>query len=878
MQIILQMELCLIRFAGYIIGWSSQLTAQHNHATARKIKPLMHRSLFLLLILSCAWGILGVRTHARIHLVVGAGIMGVASLILLLITCVTDRTNHLQYIATAVGASSLIAGLSTHVLGETPWSEGEPLLVYLPISVFVYQCLPISLTVKCALAMPFLLLHILMAVIFYIMDTSELSAFKIVLIGVAMVINISCWWETCCREVYSKATFAMLGKTLQSRQQLKVEEELSEMVESCDHCNKTSAPTVLTAIKFIDVSSMPSEQTVQDACTKLTQTLTGQKARINGNCILLLGSCDDVNEHVKACTYFKQTCSSDMRYAIAIHIGTVNCMHCLLPAQLLNVETATMQLAGCTADNLVISNRVFEVLASEDFYINGPKGDDPVIYYEITNVKNASNSSLVLTTLSTPNLSKLWKILEQRSHYIAPGYIPVLETVFDSKDYSPFTIMYPEVPSPSRVSPRVSAVNNLNDLLTNTHWDMRGAFYAPQYYPMLNWFTLHLLTSNSTNKPWILRNTAALDMVMVLLLAFMVTFLRCVELWPKWYPIILMIALLNTVFLTMVAYLVIIYRCTRHITAVKWIVFIILNIAAIMLIAILKNLSNCIGDIMCIMVLLLVQFLPLKHWLIKSVMTLGISIGHIIYSRSQNESNCYGGLVSILWLTVLLITCLRESHLSVNLLVVAHRLYHTQCNAVLEARRKCNHLLLSLVPSHILPLLGKYRCYVKLHAKAGLLIIEHADCDEFNREIAKLLEKYTDLSLCINEINCTVIMTGTEHLTKLLNLSTNIINAIDIPIKMAVHCGNIYEILLGGIHYQLCGNVVNECQNILSIAETGHILLTGDIYEITGQVFTVKMFGTRQIMDTELVLYSMKRQVFINLPENASELTTHTTN
>ena len=847
---------CLIRFAGYIIGWSSRLTAQHNHATARKIKPLTYRSLFLVLILSCAWGILGIRMHARIHLVVGAAIMGVASLILLLITCVTNHTNRLQYIATAVGASSLIAGLSTHVLGETPWSEGEPLLVYLPISVFVYQCLPISLIVKCALAMPFLLLHVLVAVIFYIMDTSELSVLKIVLIGVAVVINISCCWETCCREVYSKATFTMLGKTLHIRQQLNVEEELSEMVESCDHC--ASAPSVVTAVKFIDVFSMPLEQTVQDVCTKLTQTIARQKVRIDGNCVLLSGSCDDVNEHVKACIYFNQTCSSDMRCAIAVHIGTVNCTHCLLPAQLLNVETATMQLAGCTTDKLVISNRVFEVLSTEDFYINGPKGDDPVIYYEITNVKNASNSSLVLTTLSTAILSKLWKILEKRSRYTAPGYVPVLETVFDSKDVSPFTIMYPEVPSPSRVSPRVSAVNNLNDLLTDTHWDMRGAFYVPRYYPMFNWFTLHLITANSTDKPCILRNTGTLDMVMVLLLAFMVTFLRGVELWLTWYSIILMIALLNTVFLTMVAYLVIIYRCTQHITIVKWIVSIILNITAIMLIVILKNLSNCIDDIMCIIILLLVQFLPLKYWLVKSVMILGISIGHIIYSRSQNDSNCYVGLVSILWLTVVLITCLRESHLSVNLLVVAHQLYHTQYNVILEARRRCNHLLLSLVPSHVLPLLGKYHCYVKLHAKAGLLIIEHVNCNDLNREIAKLLEKYTNLSLCINEMNCTVIMSGTEHLTKLLNLSANIINAIDVPIKMAVHCGNIYEILLGGIHYQLCGNVVNECQNILSIAETRHILLTGDVYKITGQVSTVKLFGTRQIMDTKLVLYSLR--------------------
>lgn len=200
-------------------------------------------------------------------------------------------------------------------------------------------------------------------------------------------------------------------------------------------------------------------------------------------------------------------------------------MHCLLPAQLLNAETATMQLAGCTADKLVTSNEVFEVLSTENFYINGPKGDDPVIYYEITNVKNASNSSLVSTTLSTSNLSKLWKILEKRSCYIFPGYIPILETVFDNKDASPFTIMYPEVPSLSRVSSRVSAVNNLP---TNTHWDMTGAFYVPRCYPMFNWFTLHLLIGNSTNKPYILRNTAVLDMVMVLLLAFMVTFLRCV--------------------------------------------------------------------------------------------------------------------------------------------------------------------------------------------------------------------------------------------------------------------------------------------------------------------------------------------------------------
>lgn len=40
---------------------------------------------------------------------------------------------------------------------------------------------------------------------------------------------MSCLWETWCHEIYSKATFAMLGKTLHSRQQLNVEEELSEM-------------------------------------------------------------------------------------------------------------------------------------------------------------------------------------------------------------------------------------------------------------------------------------------------------------------------------------------------------------------------------------------------------------------------------------------------------------------------------------------------------------------------------------------------------------------------------------------------------------------------------------------------------------------------
>ena len=865
-----------------MIGWSSQLTAQHNHATSRQIKPSTYRSLLLLLILSCAWGILGIRTHTRIHLVVGAGIVGVASLILLLITCATDHTNHLQYIAIAVGASSLIAGLSTHVLGETPWSEGEPLLAYLPICVFIYQCLPISLIIKCALAMPFLLLHILVAIIFYIRDTSELSVIKIALIGVAVIVNVSCLWATCCCEVYSKATFVILGKTLHLRQQLNIEDELSEMVESCDQCNKASAPSVVTAVKLIGLSGMPPEQTVQDVCTKLTQTLTGQKVRISGNCILLLGSCDDVNEHVKACTYFNHTCSSDMRCAIAVHIEVISCMHCLLPEQLLNAETATMQLAGCT-DKLVISNRVFEVLSTEDFYINGPKGDDHDIYYEITNVKNASNSSLVLTTFSTANLSKLWKVLEKRSNYIAPDYIPTLETIFDSKDASPFIIMYPEVPSPSCVSPRVSAVNNCNDLLTNTNWDMRSAFYVPRYYPLFNWFTLHLLTNKVKERHYILRNTSALDMVMVLLLAFMVTFLRCVELWPTWYSIILMVALLNIVLLTMVAYMVIIYRYTQHILVIKWIVFIILNITAIMLIAILshsnKKLSSCIGDIMCILVLLLVQFLPLKYWLVKSVMVLGISISYIIYSRSQNDThnNCYVGLVSILWLTVLLITCQRDSHLSINLLLVAHQFYHTQCNAVFEARGRCNQLLLTLVPSHILPLLGKHHCYVSLHAKAGLLIIEHADCNEFNREITKLLEKYANLSLCISEVNCMVIMSGTQHLTKLLDLSANIINAMDTPIKMAVHCGIIFEILLGGLHYQLCGNVVNECQNILSIAETGQILLTGDVYKITGQIPTVKLFGTRQIMDTELVLYSIRRQVFIDSPEDTRELTAHTT-
>lgn len=93
--------------------------------------------------------------------------------------------------------------------------------------------------------------------------------------------------------------------------------------------------------------------------------------------------------------------------------------------------------------------------------------------------------------------------------------------------------------------------------------------------------------------------------------------------------------------------------------------------------------------------------------------------------------------------------------------------------------------------------------YVKLHAKAGLVITEHADCmcNELSREIAKVLEKYTNLSLCINEMNCTVIMSGTEHLTKLLDLSANIINAIDIPIKMAIYTVVTYTMYSIRQHY-----------------------------------------------------------------------------
>lgn len=860
---------------GYIIGWSSRLTTQHNHATARRIKPFTYRSLILLLILSCAWGIFGILT--KVHVAVEAAIMGVAAMILLLMSCVTDRVNHLQYIATAAGASSLIAGLTIHVVGETPWSEGEPLLVYLSISVFVYQRLPVPLIIRCILAVSFLLLHVLVTVIFFITDELELSAIGIVLVVVAVIVNVSCLWETCCYEVYSKATFVTLGKTLHLRQQVNVEEELIETLELHDQCKEASPPSVITAVKLIGLSSMPPEHVVQDVCTKLTQTLTEQKIRISGNCLLLLGSCVNVNEHVKACTYLNNAFLSDTKCAIAVHIETVSCVQCLLPAQLLNVETATMQLAGCS-DNLVISYRVFEVLSTDDFYIIGPKDDEPVVYYEITNVKNDSNSSLLLTTLSTTNESKLWKTLERRSCYIAANNIP---TTFDSKDATPFIIMYPEIPLPSCASPRVSSINHFNDLLTDTHWDMRGAFYVPQYYPLVNWFTIYLLTDKAKETPYILKNSAAIHMIMVLLLAFMVTFLSCVEVWPIWYSIIIMVALLNVVLLTVVAYLVFIYRYTHHGPLVNWTVFIILNFTAIMLIGIPshinENSSNCVGDIMCILVLLLVQLLPVRYWLVKSIMILAVSSGYIIYSRFQND-NCDIGLISILWSTVLLITSLRNSHLSINLLLAAHQLYHNQHNVLLEARTRCNRLLLNLVPSHILPLLGQFHCYVRSHAEAGLLIIEHANCNEFKKEMEQLMEKYTNLKVCISEMNYTVIMSDKQHLTQLLDLSINIINTMDIPIKMAMHSGITFEVLLGGTHYQLCGNVVNECQNILLIVKTGQILLTGNVYELTGQLPTAKLFGTRKILDTELALYSIRRQVLVGLPDVGRRLTAHTIN
>ena len=532
-----------------------------------------------------------------------------------------------------------------------------------------------------------------------------------------------------------------------------------------------------------------------------------------------------------------------------------------------------MQLAGYS-DKLVISNSVFELLSTDDFYINGPNGGEPVIYYEIANVKSGSDSSLVLTTLFTTNESKLWKMLERRSHYITEDHTPKLEAIFDNKDSSPFVIMYPEMPSLSCTSPRVtSSTNNLNNFLSNTNWDMRGAFYIPQYYPLFNWFTLHLLKANSTDKeierPSILRNAVAIHMIMVLLLAFMVTFLRCVESWPTWYLIIIMVAMLSIVLVTMVGYLVFIYRYNHHMTLVDWSVFIIMNITGIMLIGIPshdnENLSHCINDVMCILLLLMVPFLPIRYWLVKSTMSSAISLGYIIYSRSENDPHhCDIGLISILWSTLLLILCQRDSHLSVNLLLAAHQLQHDQCNVVHEKRIRCNQLLLTLIPSHVLPLLGRYHCFVKSHAHAGLLIIEHGNCNEFKQESTKLIEKYTNLNLCISDMNYTIIMSGKQHLTQLLKLSIDIVNTVDTHIKMAMHCGIIYEVLLGGVHYQLCGNVVNECQNILLIVETGQILITGDFYKLTGQVSTAKLFGTRQILDSKLMLYSIRRQAAIH--------------
>ena len=663
----------------------------------------------------------------------------------------------------------------------------------------------------------------------------------------------------------------LLGENLHLRQQVNVEEELIEKLELCSQHKEASRPLIITVVQLTGSSGMPPDDIIQNICTKLTKTLTEQKMRISGNCMLLLGSCDNISEHVKACTYLYHASLTDIRCTIAIHFQAVSCVNCLLPAQLLSAETAAMQLAGYS-DKLIISNSVFELLSTDDFYINGPKGEEPVMYYEITNVKSGSDSSLVLSTLFTTNESKLWKMLERRSHYIAKDYTPKLETIFDNKDASPFVIMYPQMPSLSRTSPRVtSSTNNLNNLLTNTNWDMRGAYYIAQYYPLFNWFTLHLLMTNPTDKekerPSILRNTAALHMIMILLLTFMVTFLRCVESWPTWYLIMLMVAVLSIVLLTMVAYLVFIYRYNHHVLLVDWTVFIILNITALMLIGIPshnnENLSNCIDDVMCMLTLLMVPFLPIRYWLVKSTMISAISFGYTIYSRSENDPHhCDIGLISILWSTLLLIMCQRDSHLSINLLLAAHQLHHNQRNVVHETRIRCNQLLLTLVPSHVLPLLGQYHCFVKSHANAGLLIIEHDDCNKFKKESAKLMEKYTNLSLCISEMKYTVVMSGKQYLTQLLNLSVDIVNAVDTPIKMAMHCGTIFEALLG-VHYQLCGSIVNECQNILLIAETGQILLTGDVYKLTGQMSIAKLFDTRQILDTELMLYSIRRQVAI---------------
>lgn len=844
--------------------------------------------MFLLITLSCAWGVSG-PVLDKTHLVPGAGFMGVASLILLLMSCLTNRANHLQYIATATGASSLIASLTIHVIGEVPWSEGEPLLVYLPISVLVYQCLPISLMVKSILAISFLLLHILVTVIFYIRDNLELNIIEIILIGVGVIVNISCLWETCCCEIYSKATFVTLGKILHCRQQINIEKELLEILQSCAQGKRTHVPSVITAVKFISLPGMLPEYIVQDVCTKLTQTLTKQKVRITDNYLLLLGSCDDVNEHiVNAWNYLKCTCLSDIKCAIAVHVEEISYADCLLPAQLLNAETVTMKLVKCT-DKVVISNSVLELLSTENFNINGPTDDEPTVYYEITSIKN--DWSMVSTTLSTTNEAKLLTVLEKRFHHMAPEFIPKLETVFDSKNTT-FIIMYPEIPLHN--SPRVSPINNPNELLTNISWDMRSAFYVPRYYPMFNWFILHFLTAaNSIRKdignPGILRNTEALHMMMASSLAFVVTFLRCVELWPSWYLVMMMVALLSIALLTTVAYLVFTYRYTHLASVVNWIVFIILNTIAIMLMVIPSQnneiLSNCVGDITCIVVMLLIQFLPIRYWLVKSAIISAVSVGYITYSRSHNDShNCDLGLVSILWSTVLLITCQRDLHMSINLLLAAHHLYHTQYEVLFEARAEYNQILLTLLPSHILPMVGQHCCYTRSHATAGLLIIEHTNCNDFKRETTQLMEKYRNVSLCISEMNYTVIMSDDhsskslhpQHLTQLLDLSINIINTVDGPIKMAIHYGEVVEVLLGGIHYQLCGNVVNECQNILLIAKTSQILLTSDAYKLTGQEPTIKLLGTKQILGTEMVLYSIKRQVYISLSDVAKQLTEHT--
>ena len=80
------------------------------------------------------------------------------------------------------------------MVGEKQWSEGEPILVHLPIAVFVYYCLPVSLIIKCILVVSFLMLHVLVAIIFLIRDELELSVIDIVLLVVAVIVNISCLW------------------------------------------------------------------------------------------------------------------------------------------------------------------------------------------------------------------------------------------------------------------------------------------------------------------------------------------------------------------------------------------------------------------------------------------------------------------------------------------------------------------------------------------------------------------------------------------------------------------------------------------------------------------------------------------------------------